>query len=402
MVERAQLNLVFVAIFLAWLGQMILNPIIAPLARELGLQEWHIGATISLAALTLAALSQYWGRRSLRVGAKKVLVTSMAIAALALLFFAIIAGAGMQRRLSPATIVWGVILTRGVLYGGAIAAIAPTVQAYITSAVPGEQQRLKLLGAVGAVQGLSVMVGAVIGGGLAIAGLMVPLIVMPVMVGIGMVVVLVRMRPYRSSELVAEPPRISFFDPRVFPFLVIGFMLFLSFSSLGTLVGFAVQDRFGLDSSATAAMTAVFTLAMSLFMVLTQSVAVPKLGWHARKLLRVGLALMALAMGLLILPSSYPLFALACVLTGIGFGLALPGYTTGPTLAASAEEQGGIAGVVNANNGLTYAIAPILSTSLYGWAPLSPFIMSAVLLLVSVVFTSIHPTLRRGSTPVSS
>lgn len=79
-VRQGQLKLVLSAIFLAWLGQMILNPIIAPLAREMGLQEWHIGATISLAAITLASLSQYWGRRSMRVGAKKVLVTAMAIA----------------------------------------------------------------------------------------------------------------------------------------------------------------------------------------------------------------------------------------------------------------------------------------------------------------------------------
>lgn len=410
-VRQGQLKLVLSAIFLAWLGQMILNPIIAPLAREMGLKEWHIGATISLAAITLASLSQYWGRRSMRVGAKKVLVTAMAIAAGALAIFALIAWAGMRGALAGVILVLGVVLSRGFLYGGAIAAISPTVQAYITSVVPGEKQRLKLLGAVGAVQGLSAMVGAVIGGGLAMLGatfsggdsvieLMVPLVVMPVVVLGGMVLLIFKMQPYSSDQLIEEPPRVSFFDPRVFPFLVAGFLMFLSFSAIGTLVGFAVQDRFALDTSQTAGMTAVFTLAMSITMVITQAVAVPKLGWDARTLLRVGLGVMAVGMGVLLLPSTYALFALACVLIGLGFGLALPGYTTGPTLQASKEEQGGVAGVVMAANGLTYAIAPLLSTAMYGWAPLSPFILSTGLLAFGVIFTFVHPTLRRATEPV--
>ena len=68
----AQANLVVGIVFLAFMGQMILNPIIAPLSRQIGLREWHIGATISLAAIVLASLSAYWGRASQRFGAKRV------------------------------------------------------------------------------------------------------------------------------------------------------------------------------------------------------------------------------------------------------------------------------------------------------------------------------------------
>lgn len=57
----------FLAVLLAYMGQMILNPIIAPLSREIGLQEWHIGATISLAAIVLSLSSTTWGRVSLRL-----------------------------------------------------------------------------------------------------------------------------------------------------------------------------------------------------------------------------------------------------------------------------------------------------------------------------------------------
>ena len=57
----AQANLVVGIVFLAFMGQMILNPIIAPLSRQMGLREWHIGATISLAAIVLVRLPLFSG-----------------------------------------------------------------------------------------------------------------------------------------------------------------------------------------------------------------------------------------------------------------------------------------------------------------------------------------------------
>ena len=47
---RPQIPLLLSAVFLAYLAQMTLNPIIAPLAREVGLAEWQVGVTISAAA----------------------------------------------------------------------------------------------------------------------------------------------------------------------------------------------------------------------------------------------------------------------------------------------------------------------------------------------------------------
>jgi hypothetical protein len=51
-------------VFVAYLGQQTLNPIIAPLARDVGLAEWQVGVTISTAAILLVATSQFWGKRS--------------------------------------------------------------------------------------------------------------------------------------------------------------------------------------------------------------------------------------------------------------------------------------------------------------------------------------------------
>lgn len=391
-----QIKLVLLIMFLAYLGQMILNPIIAPLARAMGLAEWHIGATISIAAVALAMLSQFWGRRSLRVGAKKVLLTAMALAFFALCGFAVVAWLGMQRLWVGVPLVLAVMLTRGLIYGGSIAAIAPTAQAYITSRVPGEKDRLKYLGTAGAVQGLAAIIGAVLGGALAVGGLIVPLIVMPIMMLLGLVVLIAKMEPYAAEQVVEEPPRISFLDPRVFPFLVVGQLLFLSFSAVQILIGFVIQDRFELNATTTASVTAAIMFIMSIVMIIIQGGVVPRISWDTRKLLRFGMSGMTLAMVLFIFADGYVLFVVASIVMGIGFGLALPGYTTGPTLDMSPSEQGGVAGVISSNSGWAYAIAPVLFTSLYGWMPVLPFVVGAVLLGFGAVFTMIHPLLRRS------
>jgi MFS family permease len=70
---------------------MTLNPIIAPLSREVGLAEWQIGATISAAAITLVATSQIWGRRSQSWGRKPVLVAAFALATATMTLFGLVA-----------------------------------------------------------------------------------------------------------------------------------------------------------------------------------------------------------------------------------------------------------------------------------------------------------------------
>jgi len=86
----------------------------------------------------------------------------------------------------------------------------------------------------------------------------------------------------------------------------------------------------------------------------------------------------------------------AILLIGLGLGIAMPGYTAGPTLRMQREEQGGLAGLVGATNGLTFVVAPTASTLLYGvWQPL-PIIVGAVVMAAVALFVFVHPSFRRA------
>lgn len=392
----AQAGLVTIAVFLTYMGQMLLNPIIAPLAREMGLREWHIGGTISLAAVVLALLSGYWGRTSQRLGAKRILITGMLIATIALAAFGVISYLGVNKMFTGVGLVLGVMITRGIIYGAGISAVAPTTQAHLITHTPSEKGRVKAVGMIGAAQGIASILGGLVGGALAaVGGLLLPLWLMPVIMCLGIALLAVKFQPQKVTRKIEEPKHIKYLDPRVWPWLISGLVMFLVFSSIQTIFGFTIQDRFDLSGQATAGITAIYLFVMGIAMILGQGVIAPKLGWGSAKLFRIGLLLMLVGVICLWPVASHPLLAVSMLLVGIGSGLAMPGYNSGPTLQMEEDEQGAVAGLINANNGAAYAIAPVVSTALYGWNTLVPFIISIVLLAAITIFSFTQPLLRK-------
>ncbi|MGO1768992.1 MAG: MFS transporter [Microbacterium sp.] len=401
--SRPQIPLLLSVVFLVYLAQMALNPIIAPLAREVGLAEWQIGVTISTAAIMVVVSSQFWGRRSQSWGRKPVLVAALVVAVVAMTAFAAVAAAGMRGVLTGGLLFALFVLLRGVGFGNAIAAIPPTAQAYIADVTEDEATRVKGMSGIGAVQGIAMVAGSIVGGALAGFGLLAPLVVIPVLLALGLVLVALRLRREQRHELVADPVRVRPTDRRVWPFLLAGFGMLTSLGFIQVVSGFLVQDRLGLGSETTGLVTGGVLLAAGAGMVLAQGVIVPRSGWSSPTLLRVGCPTAVVGFIALIPDAgAVPLF-IAIFLIGIGLGVAMPGYTAGATLLMRREEQGGVAGLIGATNGLTFVVAPTASTALYGvWMPL-PVIVGAVVMSLVAAFVLLHPRFRRlPHVPVSA
>ena len=65
-------------------------------------------------------------------------------------------------------------------------------------------------------------------------------------------------------------------------------------------------------------------------------------------------------------------------------GYQLSDHTTlGKQQAVELARQGGIAGVINATGAITWIVAPVSATALYGWMPLSPFLLALSLVALS-------------------
>lgn len=395
---RPQIPLVLAAVLLIYLGQMTLNPIIAPLSREVGLAEWQIGLTISTAAVMVVLTSQFWGRRSQSLGRKPVLVAAFVLATAAMILFALLAWLGMSGAITGVSLFLLFVLLRGIGFGAAIAAVPPTAQAYIADLTSDENARVRGMAGVGAMQGIAMIGGSVIGGVLSAFGLITPLIAVPVLLLAGVALIAFRLRREPRHELIDTPAQVSPFDSRVWPFLVAGFGMFTALGFIQVITGFIVQDRLGLDPASTGLVTGAALLAAGIGMILAQAVIVPRSGWTPPTLLRTGGAIALAGFLILILDMGPALLFAAILLIGLGLGIAMPGYTAGPTLLVGREEQGGLAGLVGATTGLTFVIAPTVGTALYGlWPPL-PITVGAVIMAVVVAFVWGHPRFRRAST----
>ncbi|MFE7197184.1 MFS transporter [Microbacterium oxydans] len=391
---RSQVPLLLGAVFLAYLAQMTLNPIIAPLSREVGLAEWQIGVTISVAAVMIVLTSQFWGRRSQSWGRKPVLVFAFTLAVVTMALFALTAFWGMNGMISATILFSMFVLLRGIGFGAALAAVPPTAQAYIADVTPDEPARVKGMAGVGAVQGIAMIAGSVVGGVLSAFGLITPLIVVPFLLLAGLGVVAFGLRRETRTELIEKPARVRPFDTRVWPYLVAGFGMFTALGFIQVITGFIVQDRLGLAAAQAGLVTGGALLAAGVGMVTAQAVIVPKSSWTPPTLLRVGGLTALLGFCLLSVDLGAAALFAAILIIGLGLGTAMPGYTAGPTLLVRRDEQGGLAGLIGATTGLTFVVAPILGTTLYGVWPALPIIIGAVIMALVTLFVWVHPRFR--------
>jgi alkylation response protein AidB-like acyl-CoA dehydrogenase len=85
---------------------------------------------------------------------------------------------------------------------------------------------------------------------------------------------------------------------------------------------------------------------------------------------------------------SYDLYGITIgfALASLGFGFTRPGFTAGASLAVPLAEQGSVAGVITAANGISYVLAPTIGIALYGFNHDLPFAAFALLLLGLAVF----------------
>jgi DHA1 family tetracycline resistance protein-like MFS transporter len=112
--------------------------------------------------------------------------------------------------------------------------------------------------------------------------------------------------------------------------------------------------------------------------------------------MRVGVAFALTGFVVLLPDAGLWLLLVAMLLIGLGLGFAIPGYTAGPTLLVRDEEQGALAGLIGATNGLTFIIAPTAATLLYGLGGWIPVAVSVVLLACVMLFLVLDPRFSAG------
>jgi MFS family permease len=226
-------------------------------------------------------------------------------------------------------------------------------------------------------------------------GLLAAIYVAPVVLAVIAVLVWIGLPKPQAPRVRPPTVRVSPFDRRMWPFLTTGFVMYLALGIVLMTIGFLVQDRLHLSAQETGRTTGLVMLAAASLIIIVQAAVVPRLGWAPLRLMRAGAVVMTAGMVLVTVATDGPLLGAGMAVLGAGLGFGLPGIMSAPTLLATREEQGAVAGLVGATNALTFVLGPLLGTALYEIAPAGPYLLGAVLLAGVAVFTFVHPGVRQ-------
>ena len=400
-IPPARMALLFTVMLVTAAGNTAMQSVMPSIGTALGVADVWISLAYSWSALLWVVCAPFWARRSDKRGRKAMMALGLVGFIVSMLLCGIALLAGLAGWLSALWALLAFAAARS-LYGGFGSAAPPAVQAYVASRTP-RAERTQALSLIASSFGL----GTVIGPALA------PLMVLPFL-GLGLTgpficfaiiglvaLVLLRWRlpndepqfaargqaaPYSSASggapsdpqaqldtdedgaQTAEPPRLSWLDPRLRPWVFAGFFGGHAQAMVLGISGFLVLDRLGLRDTPAEGAGPVGLVLMSgaIATLLAQWGLIPRFDLGPRAATLWGIVTAALGTVLLAVAGDLHLIALGYAIASLGFGLFRPGTTAGTSLAVTRAEQGQASGIVASLAGASYIYAPALGVWLYG------------------------------------
>lgn len=395
-IPPGRMALLFMVMLVTAAGNTAMQSVMPSIGTALQVDDVWISLAYSWSALLWVVCAPFWARRSDKRGRKAMMALGLAgfIASFVLCGAALWAGlSGLMGAF------WTLIAFAAArsLYGGFGSAAPPAVQAYVASRTP-RVQRTQALSLIASSFGL----GTVIGPALA------PLMVVPFLglgltgpflcfAAIGVVaLVLLRLRlpddepqyaargaavayssgsgapvdpqPSTEPDLAGDPPRLSWRDPRLRPWVFAGLIGGHAQAMVLGISGFLVLDRLGLrDTPAEGAgPVGLVLMAGAIATLLAQWGLIPRFNLGPRAATLWGITAAAIGTMILGVAGDLHLIALGYAIASLGFGLFRPGTTAGTSLAVTRAEQGQASGIVASLAGASYIYAPALGVWLYG------------------------------------
>jgi MFS family permease len=403
--DRAAFAALFATMLIVGAGNTAMQSVLPAIGRELSIPDVLIAFVFSVSALAWAIASPLWAREADRRGRKAMValgvwgfIVSMAACGAVIL-------AGLKGVFGALAAVIAIILAR-LIYGIFGSASQPAAQAIIAERTSVEQ-RTEAIAKLSSAFGLGTVIGPAVA----------PFLILPflglsgpmfgaALVGVAVLLIVLRYLPSdapRSNTTSTTPrKRISWFDPRVKPFLVYGFSLGFVQAAASQSIGFFIIDALGLQPEAAQPFIGVALMAAAAVTLLGQWGLIPLFKLTARQLLWGGAAMAAAGLGLLAISDSFAAIVTAFAIMSLGFGLGRPGFSAGASIAVGPDEQAAVAGAVSSVNGAVWVAAPAIGVMLYGLNAHLPYALGAVTMLALLVYAMRNPTLTQAGTPAQT
>jgi MFS family permease len=388
------------------IGNNMLFAILPPLARELEVAEYWIGAIYTVSATLFMMMTPIWGALSDRRGRKPFIVFGLSAFALSTLVFAGAAWAGESGWIPPLGAIFAMALAR-TLFGGLGSATNPAAQAYVADRTSVEE-RTEALAGLTAAFGMGAVIGPTLAATLVdLFGVAVFMVMISVTVAAGALAVWLRLPEQTAPQVQTRPlnPLKQFAfagDPRLFAFVIYGCLIWVT-QSLGlSTLAFYIMDTLSLNESQGLQMSSIALAAGAGALIIAQLVVIPALKASPRVLMTSGAMIGALGSLFMLIAPNYAGIVFGYLTTSFAFGLARSGFVGGASISVTPDEQGRAAGLTTATAGLGFIIGPVGGLFMYHQlGHFSPYIAAAILGLLAMALSWLHPAIAKARTVVA-
>ena len=379
--------LLYAAMLVAAAGNTALQSVMPAIGREIGIADFWVAIAYTWSAVLWVLLAPYWAEKSDRHGRKALTLMGVAGFIVSMTLCGLVLDFGLRGYFGGA-LTFALFALFRAIYGGLGCATPSATQAYLA----GKTRRSGRVAALSALSS-SFGLGTIIGPALAPLfvfppfGLAGPLLAFALIALLVFAAILAWLPDDKygrragrgaamsypsqasavtgASVIAATAPghrkRLKWTDPRIRDWIL-----------AGVAAGHAQA----------AILTCLVMMAGASATLAAQWGLIPRLNAGPRALLLWGSLIAAIGLiGTMIANDLYGI-TLGFAVASIGFGFTRPGFTAGASLAVPLSEQGAVAGVITAANGISFVVAPALGMALYAINPNIPFAASALLLLL--------------------
>ena len=377
--RRARLA-AYAAVFLAFLDNFALLPLIAPRAQELGADALGVGLAVAAYSLTNLILNLVGGSLTDRIGRRMILLISLAISPICIAIY------GLADSLP-------IFLAARVVHGAFGGFLSASLFALLADIAP-EGERGRTIGRAGALIGAAAVVGP------AVAGLAArELGTEPVFLGVAAIIAIGLLavrgaipetlpeaarsdRPGTWARLLAEP-RLRVAYLAIFG-LEAGVGIVTGFLKDGIIerqmaAGMDAERALRYATGAQGGLFSIFALVAVVLMLSPIARRVDRRGVLGLSL--AGLGFLAVSTAILGFGGAIATDSVAMVLYGIGFGLLFPAAAGMVGIAAPAPERGRAFGIFNFSFDAGISVGPLLAGALAASTiGVEPFLTATVLI----------------------